>query len=81
MTSPENQFQLPPRLLRAKEVFNRVALSRTTIWRMMARGEFPKPVHLTPHRIAWRESDINEFVANQRPSENPLPKRRTNRKR
>jgi prophage regulatory protein len=80
MTPTETYLQPPPRLLRAKEVLSRVALSRTTIWRMMARGEFPKSVHLTPHRIAWRESDINDFVARLLPADTPLPTRGAGRK-
>ena len=59
----------PGRLLRGREVFGLVALSRTTIWRRVREGSFPAPVSLGTTRIAWRESDVAAWLAAQRPAD------------
>jgi len=33
-------------------------LGRSTIYRLVASGAFPRPVHLGPRAIAWRWSDL-----------------------
>ena len=55
------------RLLRLREVTERVALKRTCIYDGVAAGTFPEPVHVTPRAVRWRESDIDAFIAS-RPS-------------
>ena len=50
------------RVLRAAEVRARVGLSRTTIWRLIKGGRFPKPVKLTEVAIGWRESAIDAWI-------------------
>ena len=42
-------------------------LSRSTIYDLMAKGQFPRPVRLTGKAVAWPESVIAEWLA-QRPS-------------
>lgn len=58
----------PPALLRGKEVFKRVALSRTTVWRRVREGSFPQPVKLGSTRVAWREADIAAWIEAQQPA-------------
>ena len=41
----------------------KVGFSRTTIYEMMGRNEFPKPVKLSPRRVAWRESALDTWLA------------------
>lgn len=48
----------PKRLLRMKEVQQRVGLGRSTIYRWMAQGRFPRPVRLGAYAVAWSEDDI-----------------------
>lgn len=50
------------RILREPEVIHRTGLSHSTIWRLMAKAEFPACVQLTAHSIGWRESDIDEWI-------------------
>lgn len=57
-----------PALLRPREVFRRVALSRTTVWRRVREGSFPQPVNLGPKRIAWREADVVAWIEAQEPA-------------
>lgn len=49
------------RLLHLKEVLNRTSLSRSTVYRLMALGEFPKAVALGS-RVSWVESELAEWI-------------------
>lgn len=51
------------RAIRIKEVIQKVSLSQSTIYAMMAKGAFPKPFELTPGRVAWIEEDIDAWLA------------------
>jgi prophage regulatory protein len=39
------------------------SLSKTTIYRLMSEGSFPKPIKISARRIAWRQCDIDRFIA------------------
>ncbi|WP_305096969.1 helix-turn-helix transcriptional regulator [Croceibacterium aestuarii] len=41
------------RLIRLPEVQRRVGLARSTIYRWMSEGKFPKPAQLGGHVVAW----------------------------
>ena len=50
------------RLIRLPEVQHRVGLGRSTIYRWMAEGKFPKPVQLGGYAVAWADADIDEWI-------------------
>ncbi len=50
------------RLLKKSEVCDRTSLSYPTIWRRMRRVQFPRAVQLSPGRIGWRESEIQQWI-------------------
>lgn len=50
------------RLLRVDEVKRRTGLSRTTIWRREREGEFPARVKLGDNSVAWRESEVEDWI-------------------
>lgn len=50
------------RLIRLKEVQHRVGLGRSTIYRWMAEGKFPKPVRLGGYAVAWAEDEIDSWI-------------------
>lgn len=50
------------RLIRLKEVQHRVGLGRSTIYRWMAEGKFPKPVQLGGYAVAWAEHEIEHWI-------------------
>jgi len=52
-------------LLSWSEVRARVLLSRATVWALRRRGAFPAPIQISPNRIAWRESDLNDWIADR----------------
>lgn len=51
------------RLIRLAEVMRRVGLGRSTIYRWMGEGRFPKPVKLGAHMVAWPEDTIDAWIA------------------
>ena len=51
------------RLIRLPEVMSRVGLGRSTIYRWMSEGKFPKPVQLGGHAVAWVEEEVETWVA------------------
>jgi prophage regulatory protein len=46
------------RLLRRREVEQLTGLKRSTIYELVAAGEFPKPVPISAQAVAWLESEI-----------------------
>lgn len=51
------------RLLPVKAVIDRTSLSRAFIYEAMKQGAFPKPIRLSPNRIAWPESAVTNWIA------------------
>ncbi len=52
----------PDRIIRAKEVQNMTRLSRTTLWRLESKGEFPYRVSLGGNSVGWKLSEIKQWV-------------------
>lgn len=50
------------RHLRRPAVQEITGLSRSAIYDLMARGEFPRPVKLTAKAVAWPESAIAKWL-------------------
>ena len=50
------------RLIRLKEVQHRVGLGRSTIYRWMSEGKFPKPVQIGGYIVAWPEDVIDDWI-------------------
>jgi prophage regulatory protein len=52
----------PERLIKLPEVMHRIGLGKTTVYALMKAGEFPKPVRFPRSRVAWVESEIDDWV-------------------
>lgn len=52
----------PLGLLRFPEVKRRTGLSRSTIWRLERRGEFPRHCRISSGAVAWLESEVSEWM-------------------
>jgi len=48
-------------MLSKKQVIERTTLSAVTIWRRIKAGDFPPPRQLTPNKVGWPESTIQEW--------------------
>jgi prophage regulatory protein len=57
-----------PKLLRFPAVRERTGLSRSTIWRLERRGEFPKHHRISPNIVAWVEEDVTNWIELKRGS-------------
>lgn len=53
---------LPLKLLRFPVVREMTGLSRSTIWRLERRGEFPKHHRIAPNVVAWVEEDVSDWI-------------------
>ncbi len=49
--------------LRRRAVEAVTGLSRSTIYDLMSKNAFPRPVKLTGKAVAWPESKISEWLA------------------
>ena len=45
--------------LKARRIFQ----NRTTLRRWLAAGLFPQPILLGPNSLAWKQSDVEEWIA------------------
>jgi prophage regulatory protein len=53
---------LPVKLLRFPSVREMTGLSRSTIWRLERRGEFPRHHRIAPNVVAWVEEDLIGWI-------------------
>jgi len=58
------QTDTPDRILRIKTVLERTGLSRSTMYRKMQNGTFPKNVQINTRCAGWRESAVNAWLRN-----------------
>lgn len=54
----------PDRILRLNAVLDRAGLSRSTLYRKMQAGTFPKNVQISTRCAGWRESAVEAWVRN-----------------
>ena len=52
----------PKILLKIEAVLNRIPVSRSQIYTLIAEKKFPTPVHLGGRSSFWVESEINEWI-------------------
>ncbi len=50
------------RFVRFKELRQRVGLSRTSIWRLERKGQFPRRRQLSDNAVAWLEDEVDQWV-------------------
>ena len=50
------------KLIKLKAVMDCTGLARSTVYKFIAEGRFPKPVKLGVRMVAWVESEINAWI-------------------
>ena len=50
------------RLLRRRQVEEITGMSRSSIYRLMQKGKFPRPVRIGPAAVRWKASDITAWM-------------------
>jgi len=53
------------RLLRRPEVLSRIGFCTSTLYARIREGAFPPPVSLGLRCVAWRESDVDAWIADR----------------
>ncbi|WP_404823172.1 helix-turn-helix transcriptional regulator [Novosphingobium percolationis] len=57
--------QVTTRLLRIEDVMQMTSLSRSYIYALAARDQFPKPLSLGRKCSRWREADVLEWIGSR----------------
>jgi prophage regulatory protein len=55
----------PTRLLRLKHVVLKVGLSRSQIYKLIAKGLFPEQTKIGPKISVWPEHTIDQWISRQ----------------
>lgn len=58
----EDKFAKRPRLIRRSEVRERIGLSTSTLYEMIAAGDFPSPIPIGRQAVAWIESEVDAWI-------------------
>jgi len=59
--------------LKIKDVVEKVSLGQSTVYKMVAAGEFPRPFQIAPNRVAWVESEVDAWLAERAASRTTEP--------
>ena len=49
-------------ILRREKVEHKTGLPRSTIYFLIQRGKFPKPIHLGARAVGWLEYEKDEWI-------------------
>ncbi|WP_183980188.1 helix-turn-helix transcriptional regulator [Tunturiibacter gelidoferens] len=60
--------------LRLPAVQRKVPYSKSSIYTMIAAGQFPAPYRLGGRAVAWLERDVDDFIRRRLQSEPDIPK-------
>ena len=61
MSSQQLQHGLT--VLRRPQVQRRTGLARSSMYALIASGQFPSPINLTAHTVGWLEHEIESWIA------------------
>lgn len=50
------------RIYRLRDLPAVTGLSKSTLYEMMARGEFPKPIKLARRAVGWRSDAVEQWL-------------------
>ena len=50
------------RILKAKEVAERVSISTSQVYRLARDGRFPQPLKITENRSGWLETEVDQWI-------------------
>jgi prophage regulatory protein len=52
------------RIIRLKAVLERTGLSRSTLYRKIQQGTFPKQIRISERCAGWRQAAVSEWLRN-----------------
>ena len=50
------------KLLRLEAVISLIGMKGSWVLQKVNEGKFPKPLRLSPRAVAWRQSDVMEWI-------------------
>lgn len=53
-------------ILRRKELEHELKLSRSTIYALMQKGMFPRPIRLSPGAVGWTVESIDQWLEDRK---------------
>jgi prophage regulatory protein len=59
---PPNGWRKSVRLIRTKEVLGILGVSRSTLWRMVRAGRFPKPIMISTWALGYLDEDVEAWL-------------------
>jgi prophage regulatory protein len=57
------------RFIRMTELKDKVALSRSQIYKLIQQGEFPEPIKLGKKISVWTDSEVEEWMSSKLPTQ------------
>ncbi len=60
--APTPKSTNPDKIIRVKEVLDLTGLSRTTLWRLEKKGQFPTRLPLTAGSVGWRLREVQAWI-------------------
>lgn len=51
--------------LSIQEVRRKTGLGRSTVYRLMGSGEFPQAYQISPGRVGWKLSELEEWMSSR----------------
>jgi prophage regulatory protein len=48
--------------IRRSQVETRTGLARSTIYKLISEGKFPKPIKITDRAVAWLSDEIDKWI-------------------
>jgi prophage regulatory protein len=49
-------------LLREPDVLQIIQISRSTLWRLVRQGTFPRPLKLSVGATAWKADEVEDWI-------------------
>ncbi|MCK7545177.1 AlpA family transcriptional regulator [Marinobacter bryozoorum] len=50
------------RILRLRDVMDKTGLARSTVYKYIEAGTFPKPIDLGGRSVGWVDEEINDWI-------------------
>jgi prophage regulatory protein len=62
MSTMATTITATPSVLRLREVLRRTGLSRSSLYRLIAKGQFSDPISLCGRCVGWYESEVTQWI-------------------
>ena len=51
-----------PQILSRRQVAAKIGVSLTTLWRLVTKGLFPRPLQISPGRVGWTADIVDRWI-------------------